>query len=396
MSKILDLIEWRASSKAEVIEWVQKREHLDKKSRDFLVVRSQMRPVDVYCYLVARFGRPNGFQNFLRRDDSDNWIHWDFNIKSGDTDVYFAGTSREVHIGVQGKLSDSQWRDLILAIKDDYKRVGRKKSQVLKSLEKYIVFQNKYVTLANLCAGLHAEILDAPAQEKMPTSADAYKEDPDLFKITMNRISDRATNLYGNSLKLKLITPIMAEAFINMIILILCKDEIRDDEKEYQEFVRAKIPDRLQLLSKNCFGFTESVNFSTESYAKFMRMIDKRNYTLHGNVDPLKDKIEVVYFDGKRPLFTTPGHNIERFFEHLEFVNDPQSVIADYEATHDFLLEIVECMEESIQTFINQVIDDSYPGYEVKKRRVTKILPSSVISGFMQGMRYDDELEVTW
>lgn len=396
MSEILDLIEWRASSKAEVIEWLQKSERADKRSRDFLVVRSQLRPVDVYCYLVARFGRPNGFQNFLRRDDSDNWIHWDFNIKSGEIDVYFAGTSREIHIGVQGNLTDAQWKALIVAIKDDYRRVGREKSRVLHSLEKYVVFQNKYVALANLCAGLHAEIVDAPPREEMPKSSTAYKDEPDLFERIMKRISDRATNLYGNSLKLKLLTPIMAESFINMIILILCKDKIRNDGRKYQDFVRAKIPERLRLLSENCDGFARQVDASSESYANFMRVIDKRNYILHGNVDPLKDKIEVVYFDGRRPLFNTPGHNIEKFFDHLEFVSDPPSVIVDYEATHDFLLEIVECMNRPIQNFLNQVIGDSYPGYEVKKRRVTKILPPNVVSGFMQGMRYDDELDVNW
>jgi hypothetical protein len=56
-----------------------------------LAVRSSLSPVDVYCYLKARFGEPNGFQNFLRKDDSDNWIHWDFNLKAGDEDVRICG-----------------------------------------------------------------------------------------------------------------------------------------------------------------------------------------------------------------------------------------------------------------------------------------------------------------
>lgn len=396
MLDVLNLPEWRACSKAEVIEWMKNSRSPDKRVREFLIVRSQLRPVDVYCYLVARFGRPNGFQNFLRRDDSDNWIHWDFNIKAGHIDIYFAGTSREIHIAIEGKMTDSEWKDLILAVKNDYGRVGRAKSEILQSLENYVVFQNKYVILANICAGLHADIVDAEPREKMPTISMDYKDNAEEFKNTMDRISERATRLYGNSIKLRLMTPIMAESFVNMIIIILCRDEIRYDEARYQSFVRSNIPERLRLLSDYCDGFSRPIDTSSVAYANFMRVVDKRNYALHGNVDPLKDKIEVVYFDGRRPLFSTPGHNIERFFEHLEFVNDPQSVISDYEATHAFLLEILECMNDRFKNVVWQVIDDSYPGYEVKKRRVTKILPSHVVTGFIQGTRYDDELNVTW
>jgi len=49
------------------------------------------------CYLKARFGEPNGFQTFLRRDSSDNWIHWDFNLKAAGEGIWIGGTYREVH-----------------------------------------------------------------------------------------------------------------------------------------------------------------------------------------------------------------------------------------------------------------------------------------------------------
>ncbi|KUM25835.1 hypothetical protein AU467_24280 [Mesorhizobium loti] len=68
-----------------------------------LIVRSKLKPVDIYCYLKARFGEPNGFQNFLRKNDSDNWIHWDYSLEAGESDVYFAGTSREIHTSSESR-----------------------------------------------------------------------------------------------------------------------------------------------------------------------------------------------------------------------------------------------------------------------------------------------------
>src|SRR5215471_18937581 len=125
----LDIEAWRASTPAEVAEFMD-MDRRDRPRRHTLVVRSRLRPVDVYAYLKARFGEPNGFANFLRQDNSDNLIHWDFNIKAADVDVYFCGASREVHIIVSETLTDQQWKALILTIRGDYARVAQSKSEM--------------------------------------------------------------------------------------------------------------------------------------------------------------------------------------------------------------------------------------------------------------------------
>jgi hypothetical protein len=390
----LNIEEWRAATRQEVSTWVTK-DRKPKKSRGaMLIVRSRLKPVDMYCYLKARFGEPNGFQNALRKDDSDNWIHWDYSLKAGEVDVYFAGASREIHVLVNEPLTDQNWTDLIVAIKTDYARMGQQKSAVLRSLEKYIVFQNKFVSIAGQCADLHAAIVDAPAKANFPKKTPPQQSQLKADEKTMRGISSRANDLFGNCLKLRLLMPVMAEAFINMVILIFTRDAIRNDPEVYQAFVRSKVPQRLALLSQNCDGFARDIDKSTIAYADFMRVIDKRNFTLHGNVDPVREQIEVVYFDGRRPLFNTPGNHIETFFEHLETIYRPAEVVSDYEAVHAFLLEITECLEPRIKAFFDQVIGDAYPGFEVHKRRVTRILPDRIVMGLLPDMLYDDDLPV--
>src|SRR5690349_10157230 len=44
--------------------------------------KNELKPVDIYCYLGGRFGQPNGIQNFLRRDDSDNLVHWEWFLRT--------------------------------------------------------------------------------------------------------------------------------------------------------------------------------------------------------------------------------------------------------------------------------------------------------------------------
>jgi hypothetical protein len=309
MPSCLDIKKWRASTPAEVLAYFDPEGSEHRGSRQTLVIRS-LKPVDVYSYLKARFGEPNGFQNALRRDDSDNWIHWDFNIKADQEDIYFAGMSREIHISTSEQLTDEEWKALIVAIRYDFQRMASEKSRVFRSFEKFAVFQNKFVSLADLCADLHAAILDAPPDRRPPPITDG-EGGIQKYKDAMELRTHRAAQLYGNCLKLRLLTPIMAEAFINMVILTFCKSTIRDDPIAYMSFLRASVPNRIALLSDNCVGFDRPIDKSTQAYANFMRVVNKRNFILHGNVNPVREQIEVVYFDSRRPLFVSPGDHMK-------------------------------------------------------------------------------------
>ncbi len=396
MPKTLDITSWRKSTPKEVTHFY-KSKGAGKKPSDtgYLVVRSHLRPVDVYSYLRARFGVPNGLQNFLRRDDSDNLIHWDFNLKAEGIDIYISGTSRDIHFMIAENLTDQEWKSLIIGLKIDFGRMGRTKSDMMRSFEKFVVFQNKYVTLAELCAEMHDSITGAPAAQTKPPEI-TTKRSLKRYESSINKLSKRATNLHGDCLKLQLLTPIMAEAFINMVILIFCKDEVRNDMERYEAFVRSKLPERLTALNECCDGLIGPINQTTTVYRDFKRVMDKRNFSAHGNIDPVREQIETVYFEGKRPIFTDGGDPILKFFERLETIYSPQEVIADYEVVHLFLIEIADHLTHSHRVFFDQVIDDPYPGYELNKQRVTKILPNHNIRAALPDIRYDDELNVSW
>jgi hypothetical protein len=397
MPSCLEVQTWRVSSPAEMLAFLGNGEKGDgdKRKRYSLSVRVHLRPVDVYAYLKARFGEPNGFQNILRRDDSDNLVHWDFFLWAGDNVIYLAGSSRETMIMTTEALSDLQWKQLIEAIKADFSRFAKEKSAVLRSFEKYVVFQNKYVALASLCAELHASIVDMPpAAELVPLHGE--QGDTKSFEEVMAQRSRRLTQLYGDCLKLRLLMPVMAEAYINMIILIFCRDAIRNDRTAYEAFLRTTIPERLELLSVNCDGFARAVDKTVGGWDDFMRVVSRRNFELHGNVDPIKEQIEVVYFEGRRPLFVHPGHSIHLQFERTEKAADAAALLDEYVDLHGFLANVAQCMTKRHKAFFEQVIGDAYPGYELFKRRATRLFPDHYVWHGTDGMRYDDELEVDW
>lgn len=111
-----------------------------------------------------------------------------------------------------------------MKIKTDYSRVGKAKSAVLRSLEKWVIFPNKFAAVAKICADLHAEIVNNADGFQTYKHSSSIPAEQTLDILT--QIQQHADTTYKACLELSLLTPIMAEAFINMVILILCKQEV--------------------------------------------------------------------------------------------------------------------------------------------------------------------------
>ncbi len=391
--KCLDIISWRIPTKEELRAFM-KADARSKRKRSVLAVRYHLSPVDVYCYLKARFGEPNGFQNFLRRDTSDNWIHWDYNLKAGDEDVYISGLSREIHFVVSEKLADEHWRDLILGIKADYKRVASEKSAVFKSLEQWVSFPNRFVEIAAVCADMHADIVDNIGGFQTWKSASGTKKRVREQHSILKRLTKRNAHVHRSCLQLSLLTPVLAEAFINLLILILCKPEIRENTRQFESFIRSQIDTKLFDLSYKCRGFVRPIDQHTETFKKFKRVMDRRNHSIHGNCDPIREQVELVYFEGKRPLFKEGGDHIGKLLETLERQYAPDVVIRNYEDTYAFLEDLMTYLEPRLVESVRRILESNYPGYNIEQKKMGCLFPNYVAVGTLQGTRYDDELKV--
>src|SRR5260370_42414198 len=109
----------------------EKRPHLTTK----WILKNEIKPVDLYCYLGARFGRPNGLQNFLRADDSNNLIHWDWFVSFEDGFISFLGMSFRTEILLFGEepLTDQDKEKFIHLLKCDFAKHGHEMGKIRKS-----------------------------------------------------------------------------------------------------------------------------------------------------------------------------------------------------------------------------------------------------------------------
>src|SRR6266853_1222605 len=234
---------------------------LQKKDRPKLgtrwVLKNEVRPVDLYCYLGARFGQPNGIQNFLRGDHSENLIHWEWFLRCGEGHIAIQGLNFRTEVWIGGiDVSDADRDEFVKLLKADFTKHGRPLGKVRKALEHWVEFVNPYQRLRRSVDTLMAELsalgLDA-ARDSLPDLAD--EKDPGTFQAKWKEHADKYSRAIGLCFGIRSMLPVMGEAFVNLLLYLLMKPELRKDERLRENAIRQPIDIRIKSLSHNCTGF---------------------------------------------------------------------------------------------------------------------------------------------
>ena len=269
-------------------------------------LKNEVRPADLYCYLGARFGQPNGFQNFLRQDDSSNLIHWEWFLACGDGHISIMGMNfrTEIWITGMGPLEDSDRLELISQLKADFSVHGQEIGKVRRALEHWIEFVNPYQRLRRAVVQLHTELSElglSIEDDKIPDVKN--QESSSAFTELWNEQARKYSRAIGLYFGIRSMLPVMAEAFVNLLLYMLLKPEIKSDERLRENTFRQPIDVRVKSLSLNCRGFKTPVDYSAEPCKKYHTLVNERNDLLHGNVAIDKLQFNELYFFGKVPIF---------------------------------------------------------------------------------------------
>lgn len=69
-------LEMRELGLQEILEKLDKKESgSELKAGEIWEITNELKPVDLFCYLSAKYGDPNGILTLLKEEDSDNLIH---------------------------------------------------------------------------------------------------------------------------------------------------------------------------------------------------------------------------------------------------------------------------------------------------------------------------------
>lgn len=349
-------------------------------------MKNEIKPDYLYRYLYAKHGMPNGIQNFLRNDHSDNMVHWEWNLDSEELNISILGLNFRSEVFVRHKLENLaiSINDIISFINNDMKNYRKEMSQIKNNLEKWQRFINPYQRIKSAVDTNFAILEELNINPKKDKIKNDSEEDFNDFTERFNALSQKYNHAIGIAFGLRTMLPVLGESFLNLLIFILAKPELKKIERLLNSITREQIDVRIQKLHINCVGFKKTVEFSHDKCKKFNTLMNHRNDLLHGNVDPKKLDIGTVYFNGTVPVFT----------EYVDFWDQAlgasldavkfDTIMDDYKTVKDFIDFIISHLDENTQELITYIIQKRELGFNAKNKRLAALF-ADIIHDFRLG-----------
>jgi hypothetical protein len=379
------LSEWRLADPSLMLQHLELRKTGQGISPSRWTIRDGISPVALYTYLKARFGDPNGFQMVLKSPSSNNYIHWHWSLQWQDHVIEFMGFNLHAEIYVSGtpEPSADEQQLLIDAIKADFAAHGPSMSVARKSLEKWAIFINPYFRLRRVVDKFSLKLqslnLESVPLPELPMTPDQLMGFPERMKESQSAY----TEALGLGLALRMISPVLAESFINLVIFLLAKPETKSNERMLQDVIRKEIDLRVHGLHLWCDGFEKPIDVSAEAFKNFLTVMNGRNDFLHGNINPMRLKYDTVFFDGTIPL-------PERYedFSQLALVNSligvtPDSVLSDVNTVNRFIEYVLSHLAPDVKDVVELFMHTSNPGWREDTKKAGVLFPPQILHGVL-------------
>jgi hypothetical protein len=409
-----DLKNWRVATQEEVLQafdvsrakpdrrkgTIQSRRKRGK-SRSALVFRELLSPFDIYSYLKARFGEPNGMQSMMIhkikmvRDDSSNIFHWDYHVISPEGGIIFTGAAREVHVWLDREFSDDEWLKFASALKADFGTYGQDKSKIVKSWQKWHIFPNRYLAIANRCSELQSDLDDAVQAIESGIQDAPEPRFKKKFKEWSARREEITSKVINSATQLSILTPVLFESFLGLLVAVFLKPEIRRNVRVSEAFKRSALDIKLYELEAKCSGFAKPISESNEVMRRYWNVVNERNDVIHGNVDPIADALEIVYFEGNKPIHRSGADVFTAYFSSLLKQYKPEKVLSDYHCAHEMIAEVLNHMVPAYKQATMRLMNDPQPGWDADRLKFGLLFSDHLASMYLESLRYDADLKPT-
>lgn len=333
--------------------------------------RSEVSPADLYCYLGARFGKPNGPQNFLRNDSSDNLIHWEWVLDHPSGIIHIQGMNFRTELWVSSGLNVSDGDSEILAaqVKADFSNYGQKMAAVRKSLEKWTEFVNPYQRLRRAVEKMLSEVNALDLQPETQAIPDLTNVD-DIQQDTWGEILGRYSKGLGLCFGIRSMLPVMAEAYVNFLLFALMRPELKSDERLRENTIRQPIDVRVKSLHMTCVGFASPVDYTSPACKAYHTLVNERNDLLHGNVVLEKLRFNDVYFDERVPVFKEYRTMWERAVGVEINAVGLQRLSEEVATVNAFIAYLSSCMKPDVRKNIDMLSDKRDLGLNQQNGRI--------------------------
>lgn len=388
ISEVFNTNRWHAAS----IEYM--KDVLGKKRDDLKIYlwrnsKKELSPLSLYKYLKARFGLPIGAMMATKNfGTTDNLVHWHYHLLSCENEIHFVGKSGGIEVVLKLKeyikFNSEDWEIMIKNIKSSFANQGKEMSSIQKTFERYTLFINPFTRLNKTLGDLKNELSSLNISEVQNNlNPDLTKAERDEYwKAFRDWISnmERAVSI---GCTIRMLCPVLCESFINLVILVLCKEEIKKDRRRYENFLRQDIDVRIKDLNLKCNGFIKPIDSEDKRFKDFQTLMNSRNDFLHGNIDPKTLMFEDVYFDmGDIPLFNEDSGIIYKTMKNYLKNVEPETALGDHLKTMKFIAFILDHMVPSVADDLSQLMMTIMPALNRKTEGIAILFPNELAESY--------------
>ncbi len=343
--------------------------------------------VEMYSYLRLKFGDQNGIYGHIHGDkktDINNPLNWQYGFKYRQCHVYIYQHYRDLGIFSVSDLIEKFDTDAFLQeLMDDIKFCKKEVVEIKKKFEQVSVIKNPYKSFYDLCDSTR-KILETfkKAPLKVPKYPSNNLEYQNAVK-EMEGISWHFSTLSSHSTILMCFTPIMIEAFIHLIFTLLAKNEVKEDKRLFDSFLKGGIDVKIKQLPLYCIGFKQNIiNIPKDYFKKVQKVVNIRNDLLHGNLNYNSSlSLEEVFFDEKDiPLFANNFSTFDLMELYSLKNTDPDHAINLFEDAKLFINSVIENVDDKYVAEIRLMMDSYFLEYNSK----TKILRKRLSDDFKE------------
>ena len=226
------------------------------------------------------------------------------------------GHNFSTEIWLSGKEQPPEAQEtLISALKETFATYGSKMGKVRNAMEHWIEFVNPYQRIRRSIESLAKELEALGVGDELKDKKNLRDyENPQAWSEDWKRQASKFSRATGLCFGIRSMLPVMAEAFVNLLLYMLMKPALKKDDRLRENLIRQPIDVRIKSLSHNCRGFKNDIDYSDEACRRYHSLVNERNDLLHGNVVVDKLKFNEIYFNGRVPVFQSYSTMWDRAF----------------------------------------------------------------------------------
>ncbi|MDB5070433.1 MAG: h16 [Candidatus Eremiobacteraeota bacterium] len=380
-AKFPDLSTWEPLAIPDALEVLKRSDTI--RSGAFAV--DVFQPATLYAYLKARFGLPNGLAMATRMDSVENIVHWHWALRAADWFLDVFQYTDRIEFLSKGpiSLSERDWAAMFEAIKSDFAARGAEITQVRSEFENWDLFVNPLARVTRVVKKAVAELktldLTEPELPKYGSSRSSFHR---YFK-KQSKYFEMASEAYFLCSTLKFHLPVMAEAFLNLVITILAKGELKRDSRLLDSVLHEPVDIRVKKLHLTCDHVKSPIDVGSERFKAFHSVMNSRNDTLHGNLNVQSLRVGTMQFDQRTiPLFKDGLSLATRRTRAELFKMTPNEVLAEYSAVLGFIALVSEHLADEFAMVVPGFLQQTVLGYDKKRERYGLVIPDTIVTAY--------------